>query len=79
MTEKKIILIILDGWGHGKKDEGDCVYNAKTPFIDSLYDCQKLNSSDSMNGVLSSHDSTKSKMLLLFSYFSANSDSDFDR
>ena len=38
MTEKKIILIILDGWGHGKKDEGDCVYNAKTPFIDSLYD-----------------------------------------
>ncbi len=34
---KKVGLIILDGWGHGKKDAQDAVSVAKTPFVDSLY------------------------------------------
>lgn len=34
---KKAALIILDGWGHGKKTESNAIYQAKTPFIDSLY------------------------------------------
>ena len=29
-------LIILDGWGIGDKSKSDAVYNAKTPFMDSL-------------------------------------------
>ena len=33
---KKAALIILDGWGIGKKDESDGVYQAKTPFYDQL-------------------------------------------
>ena len=34
---KKTALIILDGWGHGKKTDSNAIYRAKTPFIDSLY------------------------------------------
>ena len=34
---KKTALIILDGWGHGKKNESNAIYRAKTPYIDSLY------------------------------------------
>ncbi|MEC8738752.1 MAG: 2,3-bisphosphoglycerate-independent phosphoglycerate mutase [Bacteroidota bacterium] len=34
----KAILIILDGWGLGKKDNQDAIYKGKTPFIDSLYE-----------------------------------------
>ena len=34
---KKTALIILDGWGHGDKTKSDAIYNANTPFIDSLY------------------------------------------
>lgn len=34
---KKVGLIILDGWGHGKKDTSNAVYSANTPFTDSLY------------------------------------------
>ena len=37
MKGQKTILIILDGWGHGNKTKADCIYNAETPFIDSLY------------------------------------------
>jgi 2,3-bisphosphoglycerate-independent phosphoglycerate mutase len=33
---KKVILLILDGWGIGKKDQSDAIFNAKTPFMDSL-------------------------------------------
>jgi 2,3-bisphosphoglycerate-independent phosphoglycerate mutase len=33
---KKVILLILDGWGIGKKDSSDAIHNANTPFIDSL-------------------------------------------
>lgn len=29
-------LIILDGWGIGDKSKSDAIYNAKTPFMDSL-------------------------------------------
>jgi 2,3-bisphosphoglycerate-independent phosphoglycerate mutase len=35
--EKKAVLLILDGWGLGKKDDGNAIHLAKTPFIDSLY------------------------------------------
>lgn len=37
MKGKKTALIILDGWGHGDKTKSDVIYNAKTPFVDSLY------------------------------------------
>jgi 2,3-bisphosphoglycerate-independent phosphoglycerate mutase len=32
----KALLIILDGWGIGKKDNTDAIFSANTPFIDSL-------------------------------------------
>lgn len=34
---KKAILVILDGWGHGKKDNSNAIHLASTPFVDSLY------------------------------------------
>ena len=37
MKGKKTTLIILDGWGHGDKTKSDAIFNANTPFIDSLY------------------------------------------
>ncbi len=37
MTNKKVALIILDGWGQGAQDESDGIFRANTPFIDSLY------------------------------------------
>ncbi|MEM9921171.1 MAG: 2,3-bisphosphoglycerate-independent phosphoglycerate mutase [Bacteroidota bacterium] len=37
MTDKKAILIILDGWGHGTNPDVSAVAQAKTPFIDHLY------------------------------------------
>ena len=40
---KKVILVILDGWGIGKKDASDAIYNAHTPFIDSLANEPKAN------------------------------------
>ncbi len=38
MNDKKVALIILDGWGHGQHDEADMIWNAETPFVDSLYE-----------------------------------------
>jgi 2,3-bisphosphoglycerate-independent phosphoglycerate mutase len=35
---KKIILMILDGWGMSPDPKVSAIDNAKTPFIDSLYD-----------------------------------------
>ncbi len=35
--DKKTILIIMDGWGQGNKSKSDAIYNANTPFVDSLY------------------------------------------
>jgi 2,3-bisphosphoglycerate-independent phosphoglycerate mutase len=37
MAVKKIILIIMDGWGLGKVASADAIQNAKTPFVSSLY------------------------------------------
>ena len=34
----KAAIIILDGWGIGDKSHSDAIFNAKTPFTDSLYD-----------------------------------------
>ncbi|MFN3917418.1 MAG: 2,3-bisphosphoglycerate-independent phosphoglycerate mutase [Flavobacteriales bacterium] len=34
---KKVVLVILDGWGHGAHDKTDGVFLANTPFVDSLY------------------------------------------
>lgn len=36
-TNQKVILLILDGWGMGNKSKSDVIYNANTPYIDSLY------------------------------------------
>jgi len=38
MEAKKVILVIMDGWGLGQKKESDAIQNAKTPFVNSLYD-----------------------------------------
>ena len=38
METKKVILIIMDGWGLGKSKESDAIQNANTPFVSSLYD-----------------------------------------
>jgi len=38
MERKKVILIIMDGWGIGTKKESDAIQNANTPFVNSLYD-----------------------------------------
>src|SRR5678810_528149 len=37
MATKKIILIIMDGWGLGKVASADAIQHAKTPFVSSLY------------------------------------------
>lgn len=34
--QKKVALIILDGWGYGRNDESNAILAAKTPFFDSL-------------------------------------------
>ena len=33
---RKVLLMILDGWGEGKHDHSNAIYTAGTPFIDSL-------------------------------------------
>ncbi len=34
---KKVLLIIMDGWGHGKIAGSDAIKNASTPYVDKLY------------------------------------------
>jgi 2,3-bisphosphoglycerate-independent phosphoglycerate mutase len=34
---KKAMLIIMDGWGHGKVPSADAIANANVPFVKSLY------------------------------------------
>ncbi|MGA0042405.1 MAG: 2,3-bisphosphoglycerate-independent phosphoglycerate mutase [Flavobacteriaceae bacterium] len=34
---KKVLLMILDGWGHGPNPDVSAIEQANTPFIDSLY------------------------------------------
>ena len=36
MNNKKLVLLILDGWGYGNKDSADAAYLANTPFFDSM-------------------------------------------
>ena len=37
MKAKKVLLVILDGWGHGPNPEVSAIAKANTPFVDSLY------------------------------------------
>lgn len=37
MNSKKLILIIMDGWGEGQHNKADAIFNARTPFVKSLY------------------------------------------
>lgn len=37
MSNQKVALLILDGWGIGDQSNADAIHHAKTPFIDSLY------------------------------------------
>ena len=34
---QKVVFIIMDGWGEGKKDKADAIFQADTKFIKSLY------------------------------------------
>ena len=54
ITNKKLALIILDGWGYGRKDNSDAAYAANTPFFDSLlknYPNSKLEASGEAVGL----------------------------
>ncbi len=54
MEAKKLVLLILDGWGYGKKDNSDAAYAANTPFFDSLlanYPNSKLEASGEAVGL----------------------------
>ena len=35
--QKKVILVIMDGWGLGKETSSDAIRNARVPFVSSLY------------------------------------------
>lgn len=37
MSSKKVILVIMDGWGLGKVASADAIRHARTPFTSSLY------------------------------------------
>src|SRR5690348_17868464 len=37
MSKRKVILIIMDGWGLGKVKTSDAIQNARTPFVSGLY------------------------------------------
>jgi 2,3-bisphosphoglycerate-independent phosphoglycerate mutase len=37
MKDKKVILIIMDGWGLGKVKMSDAIQNAHVPYVSSLY------------------------------------------
>jgi 2,3-bisphosphoglycerate-independent phosphoglycerate mutase len=38
MQAKKVILMIMDGWGLGTVPSSDAILKANTPFVDSLYE-----------------------------------------
>jgi len=38
MSGKKVILVIMDGWGLGQVYESDAIRHAQTPFVNSLYE-----------------------------------------
>jgi len=37
MEKKRVLLVILDGWGHGPNPKVSAIAQAHTPFVDSLY------------------------------------------
>src|SRR5215217_6263814 len=37
MPQKKVMLVIMDGWGLGTVPKADAIQAANTPFVDSLY------------------------------------------
>lgn len=37
MAKRKVILVIMDGWGLGKRKPSDAIQNARTPFVSALY------------------------------------------
>src|SRR3569833_4304314 len=52
--QKKVVLIILDGWGYGRNDKSNAIYSANTPFFDSLlkkYPNSKLEASGTAVGL----------------------------
>jgi len=54
LNNKKVMLMILDGWGCGKKDNSNAVAAANTPFVDSLltdYPHSKLQASGEFVGL----------------------------
>ena len=54
MEATNLVLLILDGWGYGKKDNSDAAYAANTPFFDSLlanYPNSKLEASGEAVGL----------------------------
>ncbi|MBL7941301.1 MAG: 2,3-bisphosphoglycerate-independent phosphoglycerate mutase [Flavobacteriales bacterium] len=36
-ASQKTILVILDGWGHGRHDDSNAIFKANTPFMSGLY------------------------------------------
>lgn len=38
MEKQKVILVILDGWGHGPDPARSAIAQGNTPYVDSLYD-----------------------------------------
>jgi 2,3-bisphosphoglycerate-independent phosphoglycerate mutase len=54
MKTKKLVLLILDGWGYGNQDKSDAAFAANTPFFDSLllnYPNSKLEASGEAVGL----------------------------
>ena len=48
MSKKKVLLVIMDGWGEGDKSKADVIAHADIPYIKSLYQnaaCCHLNTS----------------------------------
>ena len=53
-NQKKVALIILDGWGYGRNDESNAILAANTPFFDSMiqnYPNSKLEASGTAVGL----------------------------
>ncbi|HVV56653.1 MAG TPA: 2,3-bisphosphoglycerate-independent phosphoglycerate mutase [Mucilaginibacter sp.] len=51
---KKVVLIILDGWGYGRHDKSNAIYKANTPFFDLMlqkYPNSKLEASGTSVGL----------------------------
>ena len=40
--DRKVLLMILDGWGEGKHDHSNAIYTQGAPFIDTLRAISRL-------------------------------------